>query len=117
MIRQHIIGHGFELTEAIEQHIRQRFETALTSAADQIVDVQVNVSDMNANRGGEDKCCRAMIRLSGLPAVVVEARNRDLYTAVDEVAHRAKSALWRALKRRQTLRREYAERKQRSEVA
>jgi putative sigma-54 modulation protein len=108
---------SFELTPAIERHVEQRLRLALGSAADQIMDVFARLSDINGARGGIDKKCQITIRLRRMHTIVVAAVDRDLYAAIDEAAARAKEAVWRHLKRRQTLRREFAVREARRQIA
>ncbi len=110
-MRMTVYGLSFELTDAIVQHVEGRIKLSLGTASDRIDAVFVRLSDINGNRGGVDKCCRITVRLRHLRSnVVVEAVDRDLYVAVNQAAARAKHALWRQLKRRRTLRREYANR-------
>lgn len=109
-MRLNIFGQSFELTDAIVQHVEGRVKLALGTASDRISAVSVFVADINAGRGGTDKRCRIVVWLRNFRAVVVEAVHADLYAAVDEAAYRAKETVWRHLKRRRTLRREYANR-------
>jgi ribosome-associated translation inhibitor RaiA len=103
-------SQGFELTDAIAAHVESRVRLALGTASEQIDAVSVRLTDVNADRGGNDKRCRMVARLRNLPAVVVEMTHADLYAAIDGAAASAKEAVWRHLKRRRTLRREYANR-------
>jgi ribosome-associated translation inhibitor RaiA len=54
-------------------------------------------------RGGSDKRCHLRVVLAGLPAVVVEGTEGDLYVAIDRAADRAGRTLVRKIERRQTL--------------
>lgn len=116
-MRIQILSRSFELTEAIEAHVESRLRLALGTAGDQIGGVTVRLADVNANRGGTDKRCHVVVLLRSLGSVVVESTHADLYAAVDDVAHRAKEAVWRHLKRRRTLYREYATRPLRRQLA
>jgi ribosome-associated translation inhibitor RaiA len=49
----------------------------------------MRLSDINGPRGGVDKCCRLQVVLDGLPDVVVEDIETDLYVAIDRAASRA----------------------------
>ncbi len=109
-MRIRIQGLSFELTDAIVRHIEGRIKLSLGTASDQIAAVSVRLKDINGPRGGADKRCRIVVRLRPLRSIIVEAVGRDLYATVDEAAARAKEAVWRRLKRRRTLRREYANR-------
>lgn len=104
---------GFELTDAIAQHVVSGVHFALGTASDQIKVVSVRMTDVNAGRGGDDKRCRMVVGLRNFRTIVVEAVHVDLYAAIGEAAAAAKEAVWRHLKRRQTLQREYANRSRR----
>lgn len=105
-----VCGLGFELTDAIVRHVEGRIKLSLATASDRISAVSVRLADINGSRGGIDKRCRIVIWLRYLRTIVVEAVDPDLYTAVDAAASRAKESVWRHIKRRRTLRREYANR-------
>jgi ribosome-associated translation inhibitor RaiA len=110
VMRINLSGLSFQLTHAIERHVHARVSLALQSASDHIHGVAVRLRDINGSRGGVDQSCRIVVWLDTHSPVVVEAVEADLYAAVDAAAARAKEAVWRQLKRRQTLRREYANR-------
>lgn len=109
-MRLNVFGHGFELTDGIVHHVEGRVKLALGTASDRIRAVSVGLTDINSTRGGIDKRCRVVVRFRNRRTVVVEAVHDDLYAAVDDAVHRAKEAVWRHLRRRRTLRREYANR-------
>ncbi len=110
-------GLNFNLTTAIERHIEGRVKLAVGRASRSIRGVMVRLRDINGKRGGEDKSCRMVAWLHGRGTVVVEAVSRDLYAAVDAAAMKLKEAVRRQLRRRRTLRREYAQRRLRQAAA
>ena len=112
-----VYGLSFELTDAIVRHVENRIKLSLATASDRIKTVSVRLADINGNRGGIDKRCRIVIRLLNLRTIVVEAVDPDLYAAVDMAVGRAKETVWRHIKRRRTLRREYANRNLRRQPA
>lgn len=105
-----VCGLNFELTDAIVRHVEGRIKLSLATASDRIDAVSVRLADINGSRGGIDKRCRIVMGLRPLRTLVVQAVDLDLYAAVDAAASRAKEAVWRHIKRRRTLRREYANR-------
>jgi ribosome-associated translation inhibitor RaiA len=105
-----VYGLSFELTDAIERYVEGRIKLSLATASDRINTVSVRLADINGDRGGIDKRCRIVIWLRNSRTIVIEAVDPDLYAAVDAAASRAKEAVWRQIKRRRTLRREYANR-------
>ena len=110
-MRTSVCGLTFELTDAIVDYAVERVRLSLGTAADRVKAVSVRLADINGTRGGVDKRCQIVVWLPQFRAIVTEAVDRDLYTAIDEAVARAKEALWRQLKRRQTLRREFAGRR------
>lgn len=84
-----IHARGFALTDAIAQHVNSRVGFALARGGSRVARVVVRLSDVNGPRGGVDKRCLIEVRLDGLPAVVVEDLQSDLYVAIDRAAGRA----------------------------
>lgn len=103
-----IQSRGFALTGALREHIERRVLFALGWADYQVRKVEVRVSDLNGPRGGEDKRCQIQILAAGIPEVLIQDIEVDLYVAVDRAADRAGRALARRLARqrehRQSLR-------------
>ena len=59
---------------------------ALTCCDDRIQRVVMRLSDINGPRGGADKRCHLQVVLAGLPDVVVEDIEADLYVAIDRAS-------------------------------
>lgn len=106
-----IHAQPFKLTAALEQHVAQRVEHAIGTASKTVRGVMVRLLDVNGERGGVDKTCRIVAWLSRGDAVIVEAVDRDLYTAIDAASVKLRVTLGRRLDRRRTLRREFANRR------
>ncbi|MCB1907301.1 MAG: HPF/RaiA family ribosome-associated protein [Rhodocyclaceae bacterium] len=94
-----IQARDFTLTAALRRHVERRVLFALSRYRDRISSVDVRLRDDNGPRGGVDKCCRVHLRLGGMPDIVVEDREEDLYLAVSRSASRAGLALGRQLGR------------------
>jgi len=92
--------HRFPLTDALQSHAQRRLQYALSSIDETIQRVVVRLSDVNGPRGGKDKRCRLQLVLSGLPDVIVEDTQADLYAAIDRASDRAGRTLLRRLERR-----------------
>ena len=88
---------GLELTEALQDYTEKRLAYALSHGQQQIQRVQVRLIDVNGPRGGVDKRCQVDVRLKGLPAIVVEDTESDLYLAIDRAAERVGRTLARRL--------------------
>lgn len=101
-----IHAQPFKLTSALEMHVNQRVSHAIGTASKAVRGVRgvmVRLSNVN---GAVDKKCRIVVWLRHVGAVVVEAVDRDLYTAIDAASAKLRVALGRQLARRRTLRRE-----------
>jgi ribosomal subunit interface protein len=92
-----IQSRDFSLTDALENHVHKRLEFTLARGGRKVRRVEVRLSDLNGPRGGVDKRCLIEVRLDGLPVVVVEDIQSDLYTAIDRAATRAGRTVMRRL--------------------
>lgn len=101
----HISIHtrNFDLTDALGSYTERRLRFALISADNHIQRIVVRLSDINGPKGGDDKRCHVQVVLAGLPDVVVEDIEADLYFAIDRAADRAARTVMRKISRRQKL--------------
>ena len=96
-MRVSIQSRGFSLTGAIDERVRKRLDFLLGRGLRRLQKVDVTLSDLNGPRGGIDKRCQIKVSLDGLPPVVVEDVQADLYTAIDRAAGRASRTVIRRL--------------------
>ena len=94
-----IQARQFPLTDALRSHAERRLRVALTCCDDHIQRVVMRLSDINGPRGGEDKRCHLQVVLTGLPDVVVEDTEANLYIAIDRATDRARRTVVRRLAR------------------
>jgi len=92
-----IQARGFPLTDALRNHTQTRIGFTLANAAGRIRRVGIRLSDLNGPRGGVDKRCLVEVRLDGLPTVVVEDIQPDMYSAIDRAVGRAARTVMRRL--------------------
>lgn len=90
---------GFELTEGLRDYARKRLAYSMRFGNEYIMRLIVRLSDINGPRGGEDKRCCIEVRLKGLPEVVIEDTETNLYVAINRAADRAGRTLARRLAR------------------
>ena len=89
--------HGFPLTGALEKHVQDRLRFTFSRVANRVRRVRITLSDINGPRGGVDKRCLIEARLDGLPSVVIQDLQSDLYIAIDRAAGRAARSVMRRL--------------------
>jgi len=94
-----IQARQFSLTNALRSHAERRLRFALTCCDNHIQRVVMRLSDINGPRGGADKRCHLQVVLAGLPDVVIEDTEADLYVAIDRAADRAGRTVGRRLAR------------------
>jgi ribosome-associated translation inhibitor RaiA len=88
------------LSEAMREHVARRLDFALGRFAHRIEGITVRLVDINGPKGGIDKRCRIVVRLTQSRSVVVEATDSDAYAAVSQAAIRADETVARAITRR-----------------
>ncbi len=98
-----IQARRFTLTDALRSHAERRLRLALTCCDDHIQRIVMRLSDVNGPRGGVDKHCHLQVVLAGLPDVVIEDTEADMYVAINRAADRAGRTLIRKVNRQQTL--------------
>jgi putative sigma-54 modulation protein len=94
-----IQSRSFAVTAAMRQHVERRILFALGWADYKVKKVQVRLSDLNGPRGGEDKRCQIQVLAAGIPEVVIQDVEADVYVAIDRAADRAGRALARRLEK------------------
>ncbi len=98
-----IQARHFILTDALREHAEKRLNFALSCCSEHIKRVVMRLSDINGPRGGEDKLCKLQVVLNGLPDVIVEDIQLDLYVAIDRAVDRAGRTVIRKIERQQDL--------------
>lgn len=94
-----IHARDFALTDGLREAVERRLRFALGRFDERPFRVSVRLSDLNGPRGGEDKHCAIRVRVGGLPDIVVEDTEADLYTAVNRATERVARTLRRKLQR------------------
>lgn len=98
-----IQARDFSLTESLRDYAVRRLGFALTSCNDHVQKVVMRLSDINGPRGGEDKRCHLQLVLAGMPDVVIEDIETDMYVAIDRASNRAGRTLVRKIGRQKSL--------------
>jgi len=98
-MRIQIQTRGFDLTPAIESHVRKQVERSLGNSKNHVVATQVFLSDINGPRGGCDKKALICVQLDHKLSVSLECVHEDLYHAVSAAARQARRAVKRNLRK------------------
>ncbi|VAW55086.1 hypothetical protein MNBD_GAMMA05-248 [hydrothermal vent metagenome] len=98
-----IQSRGFSLTSALLNYSEQRLLFSMSYFSDHISKVIIRLSDINGPRGGTDKRCHLQFIIAGLPDIVVDDTEADMYAAIDRAMDRARRTVARKLDRQQTL--------------
>ena len=98
-----IKSRGFSLTDALFSYAQRRLLFAMSYCGGHINRVVIRLSDVNGPRGGADKRCHIQVVLSGIPDVVVQDTEVNLYDAIDRAIDRAKRTVVRKVDRQFTL--------------
>jgi putative sigma-54 modulation protein len=97
-----IQARSFTLTKAIKNYAEQKLNSALAASEARLRKVVIRLSDTNGPRGGADKHCHIQVVLPGMPDVIIEDTEEDLYAAIDIATERASSAVSRKINRKKT---------------
>jgi len=90
-----IKAQGFSLSDALRAHAERRVRFALGASSGRVRKVVIRLGDENGPRGGIDKRCSIRAIVPGVPPVIVEQCEADLYVAIDRAAARVARTLVR----------------------
>jgi len=95
-----IKARGVEVSEVLKEYIERRIGFAVDRFESRLSTVNVNLSDANGPRGGEDKVCQLNAEIDSGGAVLIEEVGFAHTTAVNIASRRLQYALARKLNRR-----------------
>ena len=98
-----IQSSGFYLTESLLSYAQRRLLFALSYCSGHVKRVVIRLSDVNGPRGGTDKHCHIQVALVGIPDVVIEDTEVDMYAAIDRAIDRTRRTVVRKVDRQFTL--------------
>ena len=98
-----IQSRGFSLTDSLLGYAQRRLLFAMSYCSGHVNRVAIRLSDVNGPRGGADKRCHIQVALAGIPDVVVEDTEVDMYAAIDRAIDRARRTVVRKVDRQFTL--------------
>jgi len=96
-----IQARSFTLTHALKEYAEMKLKSSLSRCQDHLRTVVIRLSDINGPRGGEDKLCHIHVVMPGMPDVIIEDTELDMYAAIDRATDRASSAVFRKISKQQ----------------
>jgi ribosomal subunit interface protein len=92
-----IQSRHFSLSEALSKYVQSKVQIMLSRYESKINSINVSLFDINGPKGGEDKCCKIIIKINGTTSIVVQETAEDLYDAINTCSRRARRAVKRQL--------------------
>lgn len=100
-----IRSNGIEMTEALNEYIKNRLEFRLSRFTNLITKVVVSVSDENGPKGGIDTACTIRIKTDSSSELIVKNKQKDVYTAVANAVTASRQLIARHTKRLKLIKR------------
>ena len=100
-----ISSRKFTMTDALSAYAKKRLNFALDNKSEHIQKVNMRLSDINGTRGGTDKRCLLQIVLNGMPDIVIEDVQTNIYSAIDFACDRASRTVVRKIGKKQSFKR------------
>lgn len=112
-----IRARGITSPMDLRAHVTRTLNHALGRFGARIRDIDVQLTDVNGPKGGDDVECQIRARLAPRGELVVQSRLADPVTAVAEATHRAERRLRRRLERIRDKRRQRRRARRSNETA
>ena len=93
----HIQSRHFPLSEALRKYVKSKVQIMLGRYEAKIIRVDVSLFDINGPKGGEDKCCKIIVKINGASSIVMQETAEDCYDAINTCTRRARRAIKRQL--------------------
>ena len=93
----HIQSRHFSLSTALNNYVKTKLQVMLGRYEARIISINVSLFDINGPRGGEDKCCKIVVKINGASSIVMQETAVDLYDAINTCSRRARRAVKRQL--------------------
>jgi ribosomal subunit interface protein len=93
----HIQSKHFSLSEALSKYVKNKVQIMLGRYESKIIRVDVSLFDINGPKGGEDKCCKIIVKINGTSSIVIQETAEDLYDAINTCTRRGRRAVKRQL--------------------
>ena len=84
-----------KLGQTFKQNVKVKIRRLFQHNSSTVNRIDVNVSDINGPKGGEDKVCKVNISVGGGKNILVSARAASAYKAVSQAIKKANTTLSR----------------------
>lgn len=98
-MRIELRSSNLSISEPLFTHVARKVNFAVRRFASRVEHVVVRLVDVNGPKGGPDKRCRIVARLSSGRSVIVEATDADAYASASQAATRLGERVSRSLTR------------------
>ncbi|MCF2947052.1 HPF/RaiA family ribosome-associated protein [Paraglaciecola aquimarina] len=92
-----IQARQFALSKALKHYVESKLSLNLGRYKANINRINVSLFDVNGPKGGEDKCCKTIIKVKGMSTIVIEETTLDMYDAINKCLNRAKRTVSRSV--------------------
>ena len=96
----------FEVSNAIDQFVRDQIHTALRHVSEDIMAVDVFMKDANGPKGGVDKHALVRVQLRNRQVLAIETVHENLYAAIRKGAKRTRGTVHRQLRKSRRIRKQ-----------
>ena len=70
-----IQSRHFSLSEALSKYVKSKIQIMLSRYESKIININVSLFDINGPKGGEDKCCKIIIKINGAITLKFQLKN------------------------------------------
>lgn len=100
-----ITTNGVEITQSLNNYIKDRIESSLSRFTGLIRKVVVSLSDENGPKGGIDTACTIRIKTDAASELIIKNKKKNAYIAVAHALSSSKQAIARHVKRNKSVQR------------
>jgi ribosomal subunit interface protein len=92
-------AQDFEMTNAIDQFVRDQVRASLQRFGEEIMAVDVFMKDTNGPKGGIDKQALIRVRLRNRQVIALQTEHENLYASIKRGSKRIRQAVRRHLRK------------------
>jgi putative sigma-54 modulation protein len=93
----HIQSKHFSLTEPLSKYINSKVQVMISRYETKIISINVDLLDVIGPEGGDDKCCKIIVKINSNSSIVVQETAEDLYDAINICTRLARRQVKRQL--------------------